>query len=227
VALRLGPLQLRDDLLLGSACAGSCARRAEVGAEDKRGVSLNLDLSRAEQTRFSTMKKPTPRALPPRASDNDKRRLNQMPDQAAITRLLQTATYRGISRHKGNPRQFGLPPNNRPRGDETLCDVHANFQPADMATVPTLLRRGLTAGLIGEVETQGIPTMIWTVADDGWIFEARITNAGRPDYHGYPVRASEAIAKIVYDRFADWANQHGGGREIAAADACRALYGLR
>ena len=172
------------------------------------------------------MKKPAPQALSSRKSDNDKRRLKKTPDQATLARLLRTATYQGISRHKGNPRQFGLPPHNRPRGDETLCDVHANFQPGDMATLPVLLRRGLRAGLVGEVETQGIPTIIWTVADNGWIFEARITNVGRAEYHGYPVRASEAIARIVYDRFANWARMHGGPQEIAAADTCRALYGF-
>jgi len=173
------------------------------------------------------MKEPTPRSkLPPRSSDNEKRRLHPAPIEATVVQLLKNAKYHGISKHKANPQQFGLPAYGKPRGDATLCDDHANFQPTQMANVPALLARGITAGLIGKVEVQGIPTMVWTVADDGWIFEARITNPAQADYHGYPVRSSEAIAEKVYRRFADWAVLAGGGAEKAAAGNCKELYGF-
>lgn len=173
------------------------------------------------------MKRPTPRNLPLRESDNDGRRLHATPPWEVLERLLQLAQYHGVSKHKANPRAFGLPPYNKKPGDETFCDRHANFRPDQAKDIPILLRRGIRAGLIGKLMVQGVPTILWTVADDGWIFEARVTNSGQADYHGYPVRPSEAIAEIVYRRFTQWARQNGTEQERLAADNCRALYGFR
>lgn len=173
------------------------------------------------------MKKPNPRTLPPRNSDNDGRRLHDAPLRDVIDRLVQTAQYHGVPRHKANPRAFGLPSYNKKRGDETLCDRDANFRPDQMANVSALLRRGIRAGLIGKLAVQGVPTIVWTVADDGWIFEARVTNPSQADYHGFPVRGSEAIAERVYVHFAQWVRHNGTQQERLAAENCRALYGFR
>jgi hypothetical protein len=88
------------------------------------------------------------------------------------------------------------------------------------------LARGIAAGLIGKVEIQGVPTMLWTISDQGWIFEARITNVGLADYHGYPVRPSESIAEQVYNQFKDWAGAQGGDADRRAVVNCCALYGF-
>jgi hypothetical protein len=88
-----------------------------------------------------------------------------------------------------------------------------------MAGVPAMIDRGLRAGLIG--------TNLWAVADDGWIFEGRITNADQVEYHGYPVRPSEAIAEPVYRRFKSWADLRGGPGDKQAAENCAALYKFR
>jgi hypothetical protein len=121
----------------------------------------------------------------------------------ALGHLASRAVYNGISKHKGEPLKFGMPLYTGRRGDESLCDQHAGFEPGDWSTNPDLLARGIAAGLIGKVESQGVPTMLWTVSDQGWIFEARVTNVGLADYHGYPVRPSESIAEQVYSRFKD------------------------
>ena len=142
--------------------------------------------------------------LPARRSNNDKRRLLADPDPDYIAQLRQDITYQGSSKHKQNPHLYGLTPFQGNRGDATLCDRDANFGPTHLRSIPRMIRRGLQAGLVGE---NGI---IWAVADNGWIYEARITNVGQTEYHGYPVRSTEPIAEIVYKRF-----KENGSRNMA------------
>ena len=135
--------------------------------------------------------------------------------------MLDTASYEGSPKHKLYPHQFGLGPFNGKRGDATLCD-EADFRPSQMVEIPTLIERGLNAGLIGHTLR-----IIWTVANDGWIFEARETNRDTAQFHSYPVLPEEAIARIVFDRFTLWADEHGASVDRAARDACRLRYGFR
>ena len=44
---------------------------------------------------------------------------------------------------------------------------------------------------------------------------------GTNEYHGYPVRPSEAIAELVYKRFSAWAIAHGNPQDQQAARACK------
>ena len=108
-----------------------------------------------------------------------------------------------------------------PRGDATLCDEHASFQPAQMREIPSLVQRGIRAGLIGATQR-----VIWTVADNGWIYEGRQTNADTSEFHGYPVRESEPIAELVYQRFVAWVDEHGDSSARHAAMSCRQRYGF-
>ena len=85
-----------------------------------------------------------------------------------------------------------------------------------------MIRRGLRAGLIGHGNR-----IIWAVADDGWIFEGRLTNVATNEFHGYPVRPSEAIAELVYKRFSSWAITRGTSQDQLAAKACRDRYGFK
>lgn len=168
----------------------------------------------------STLRKPPRRTdIPPRNTDNNKRRLDAevLPDRIALLRA--TVTYRGSPKHKRTPAAFGLPAFRGDRGDATLCDEHANFGPSDMASIQAMIDRGLRAGLIG--------TNLWAVADDGWIFEARVTNSVQAEYHGYPVRPAEPIAELIYRRFRAWADAQGNAADKLAADNCAALYRFR
>lgn len=165
------------------------------------------------------MKRPGKRTdVPPRHNDNNKRRLGDPASAAEIAALIAAVSYEGSPKHKRNPTVFGLEPFNGQRGDSTLCDDHANFQQADMARIPALIARGLKASLIG--------TNLWTVDDGGWIYEARVTNVRKSQYHAYPVRPSEAIAEPIYRRFHDWAQAYGEAGDKQAAENCAALYGF-
>lgn len=166
------------------------------------------------------MKRPKPRPkLPTRRSNNDKRRLLPDPTQYYLQTLRRAVRYVGSSKHKKHPHLYGLDPFRGIRGDATLCDRDAGFGVAAMPTVPAIIDRGLLAGLVGTSD------MIWGVADDGWIFEARVTLPGRSEYHGYPVRPSEAIAWPVYKRFLEWAENHGSQEDRQAAANCKQRYG--
>jgi hypothetical protein len=50
--------------------------------------------------------------------------------------------------------------------------------------VSVLLERALGAQLVG--------SHIWTVDDNGWIYELSVTNVTTNEHHGYPFRSSEA-----------------------------------
>lgn len=166
-------------------------------------------------------KKPDKRSeIPPRDSDNDNRRLLNEIDQGVLLNLKNTINYAGHPKRKRNPHVFGLPRYNGKRGDETLCDKHAGFTKAQMAGIPLLLQRGLAAELVGE-------RIIWSIADDGWMFEARLTNRDTNEFHGYPVRPSEAIAELVFERFERWARRNGGAQEKLAALRCAERYGFK
>ena len=135
--------------------------------------------------------------------------------------MLNNVHYQGSPKHKRHPRLFGLPPFNGSRGDATLCN-EADFEPDQVAQVPALIQRGIRAGLIGHTQR-----IIWTVADDGQIFEARETNRATSEFHGYPVLQTEAIARIVFNRFSEWVQQHGTPEERSAGDSCRLRYEFR
>lgn len=143
------------------------------------------------------------------------------PPAQIIQHLLDTARYEGSSKHKLHPHLFGLEPFHGDRDDATLCD-DAAFRPDQMSRIPSLLRRGIRAGLIGHTGRT-----LWTVSDDGWIFEARETNRDTDQHHGYPVLPEETIARLVYDRFADWCRDHGTVGDHIARDSCRVRYGFR
>jgi hypothetical protein len=147
-------------------------------------------------------RKPRQRLPVARSSDNDKRRLRDpIPPRDWLTSLADRASFQGSSKHKLDPRAFGLEPFTGSREDATYCDGHALFSPRDLDRIPSLLQRGILSGLIGHNCVQGDPTILWTVDDNGWIYEARITIPGQAVYHGYPVLGTEAIARLVLARY--------------------------
>jgi hypothetical protein len=166
------------------------------------------------------MKKPISREnLPSRKSENRKQKLNTMINSHEARARYGTPVYEGSSKHKQNPHLFGLEPFRGHRGDRTLCDKHASFSPIDMKRIPVLLERALRVPLVG--------SHLWTVDDNGWIYELAVTNATTNEHHGYPLRHSDAIAEIVFRHFQRWAFQEGSEGDRAAASACQQRYGFR
>ena len=153
------------------------------------------------------MKRPSRRTADARSSDNQKRKLRTSPDQADLAALAARVRFEGSGKHKASPRAFGLEPVS-PDADDTQCDGHADCMPADMPRLPALLERGVLAGLVSDRDNQGDPAILWTVDDDGWIYEARITTPTQAVYHGYPLLPGDAFARKVISRFDHYARAH-------------------
>lgn len=174
------------------------------------------------------MPRPTTRdGLPRRSIFNEKRRLADPINPSLIAKLRPVISYHGYAKHKANPHAYGLTGYSGRSGDRTLCDRHAHFLPNDMPTIPVLLQRALSAGLVGHAWESIGPRMMWTVADSGWIFELKETNPVQADYHGYPLLPGDPMAKLVYDRFAAAAISLGDQALTLAAANCRARYRLK
>jgi hypothetical protein len=170
-------------------------------------------------------RKPDPRLVVARSSNNDKRRLREpLPADAWLLSLADRAVFEGYAKHKLRPRAFGLEPFTGQREDATYCDGHAGFTRADMPRAPILLRRGILSGLVGDNDSQGDPTLIWTVDDNGWIYEGRVTIPGRAVYHAYPVLRSEAVARAVIARYIQYAYDRGMAALLPSVQQLQGRY---
>jgi hypothetical protein len=171
------------------------------------------------------IRKPPSRTLRTRASDNDPRRLSEAnPSQVERAQLAARARFGAYAKHKKHPDAYGLKPYEGNQEDTTYCDEHAGFCPGDMPRAPELLRRGIEAGLFGKTIKKGDPGLLWSVDDNGWIYEAQITNPGFAEYHAYPVLPNEAIARKVLMRYADYVLAVDDPMLTASLDAAQRLY---
>ncbi len=148
------------------------------------------------------------------------------PPAASLEPLVHRVRFGGSPEHKLNPAAFGLSPRTV-IWDNSLCDCDAGFTPEMVQYVVSWMQRALLAGLVGELWEQGAPRYIWVVADDGWIYTARLTNAVQLEYHGYPELPGAPIAAPVYHRFKTWVESgHNKARHAAAMSRCAARYRL-
>jgi hypothetical protein len=169
-------------------------------------------------------RKPKKRLVVERSSDNDKRCLREpRPTAKTCVALAARVRFEGSGKHKLAPRAFGLDPAASDE-DDTYCDGHAGFTPGDVTRVPVLLTRGILAGLVGHNDKQGDPTLIWTIDDNGWIYEGRITIPSQAIYHGYPLLPSDAFAKIVIARYAEWAYDQDDPQPVTAVQNAMGRY---
>jgi hypothetical protein len=73
-----------------------------------------------------------------------------------------------------------------------------------MGRIGAMMRTGIMAGLVGEIGAADEPRIIWAIDPNGWVYEARVTNAGQPSFHGYPLLPGDAMATKVVRRFERW-----------------------
>lgn len=146
-------------------------------------------------------KKPAPRVVEQRSRNNANRRLiAALPTTASRVELSARVTYGGYSKHKFNPTAYKLSPYAGQDEERTYCDAHANFGKEKLYRIPALLVRGVMLGLWSDQNNGDAPSLLWTLDENGWIFELRITNSGQAQYHGYPVLPGDAFARHVLVR---------------------------
>lgn len=126
------------------------------------------------------MSKPPRRSeLPDRNDSYRERWLTDDVSPQALAHRFHGIRYGCYGKHKANPYIYGVEPYRGPDSDRTLCDDHAGFNKADLSRIPALFARAHAAGLAGN--------LIWSVDDNGWIYELQITNTGLNEWHGYPM----------------------------------------
>ena len=80
------------------------------------------------------------------------------------------------------------------------------------------MARGVEAGLVSAQLRDDDPALIWTVDDNDWVYEARLTTAGQALYHGYPLLPRDAFARKIIARYLDWVY---GQRNLTLANSAR------
>jgi hypothetical protein len=151
-----------------------------------------------------TRQRPPNRIEVPRTTENEKRDLSaNVPRDSDRVAVGTRAWYKGYGKHKRNPYIWNLAPYRGPAPDRTYCE-DAGFTLADEPRIRGLLMRGIEAGLFGDLVSQGDPTMLWTIDDNGWIYEFRLTTPSQAEYHGYPMRTANAFSQKVIARYASW-----------------------
>jgi hypothetical protein len=126
-----------------------------------------------------------------------------MPAESERRRLSAAVRYGGYGKHKRNASVWGVASYHGDADDATYCE-DAGLIPSDLARATRVIGRGIAAGLFGDRLDNGNPTILWTIDDNGWIYELRLTNRVQALYHGYPVRFRDAMARLVIARFDEW-----------------------
>ena len=132
-----------------------------------------------------------------RKNFNPKRAIASITDAKALGELSELGKkvrYGGNAEHKRNPGDFGLNPPMNPRPDKTLCDGAGILE---RRAALRLLKEGIIRGLISAQKREGLPQNIWAVTDTGIPLEAQLENAGRAEYHGYPMPEDDKFREVV------------------------------
>jgi hypothetical protein len=117
-------------------------------------------------------------------------------DESRRAELSELVSYTGNPAHKRNPGDFALHPPAAPRQGATLCDDAKVFGRAD---AEALLRMGAQMGLVDGRPTDRFPLLIWAVRQDGVVFEAKLENPEKGEYHGYPMPTSDPFREKVLE----------------------------
>jgi hypothetical protein len=141
--------------------------------------------------------------MKPRRTPSPKReiRTSNPSDKAFVERLkimAETVTYGGNPEHKRNPGDFGLDPPSLPRQGKTLCDGASIFSRADALS---LLREGISRGLVSKQQRGDWPQNIWAVTSSGMALEAMLENRVTGTYHGYPLLDDDPLTTQIFERW--------------------------
>lgn len=142
-----------------------------------------------------------------RSGNNPKRRIIPSVDLDANAREQLTARVRyvGSGHHKRNPASYSMDRTN-PRPTKSLCDA-AKHVALDEAQ--RLLREGILRVMVSPLGNDGFPKYIWSVADDGEVYEAK-THPNTPgQYHGYPLEGEDDMRSYVSRLWAERCKELG------------------
>lgn len=130
-----------------------------------------------------------------RQSNNPKRRIAPTGslDEQEVERLVAESRYVGSALHKQLPGNYGFHPPVNPRPHKSLCDDIRSIQ---LEEARRLFESGIRRGMVSTCRQGDLPKYVWSVDDQGEVYEAKIGNDG---YHGYRLNEENetAMRKIV------------------------------
>ncbi|ARQ13203.1 hypothetical protein NXC12_PD00094 (plasmid) [Rhizobium etli] len=80
-----------------------------------------------------------------------------------------------------------------PTLDRMRTEPTATLMPISFRPMPHL-------GLWAVRGSADVPRLLWTIDDNGWICELRITHATQAEYHGYPLLPGDAFTRQILAR---------------------------
>lgn len=125
--------------------------------------------------------------------NNQKRRFHSS-TEIEREALADRLNYGGNPVHKRNPGDFELTPPAAPRPNKTLCDAADIFR---RQVALNLLKAGVRKGLTSAWTGDGFPKHIWAVSENGVALEAKLDDARKGRYHGYPLLGDDPFRDVV------------------------------
>lgn len=107
--------------------------------------------------------------------------------------LKLSVHYVGSGHHKRNPGDYRLS-RTSPRPTKSLCDL---VRTIPLEEAKRLMASGIQCGLFSEPREDGFPKFIWSVSEQGEVFEAKTDANGTGEYHGYPLEDEDAMHNYV------------------------------
>jgi hypothetical protein len=123
-----------------------------------------------------------------RIEELDRFTLNERKDLAA--RL----SYVGSGHHKLFPGVYGFGPSASPRPSKSVCDgvrVIPKHEAADLLLI------GVLKGMFSTPLSDGYPTYVWSVDNNGEAYEANTHPNNRGQYHGYRLEEHDPMRELV------------------------------
>lgn len=108
-------------------------------------------------------------------------------------RLERDVRYIGSANHKLHPAAYGFP-RPEPRPNKSVCDMERDIL---LPEAKQLVARGIQYDMFSELQADGFPKFIWSVSENGEVFEAKTDRNGTGEYHGYPLEDEDAMYKYV------------------------------
>ncbi len=110
------------------------------------------------------------------------------PGRLSPQEVAARATYIGSGEHKTYPSEDGLWTFD-PRADKAKCDKYDRTQWSQLVDA---LRVAIRAGCVDEDFRGDFPSRVWVYINEV-LHEARLSNAGLGQYHGFPVEYEEHV----------------------------------
>lgn len=129
-----------------------------------------------------------PMRVPKRRRRNPRlRRVGPCPPETDLDAVAARVAYGGSPYHKDIPSFAGRVPVVRP--DASICPRSLAGQQNE---ITRWLRQAIRSGWFCDCWENGVPLRVW-IRQEGVVYEARPTNKGTGEYHGYPLRDDETV----------------------------------